>query len=96
MRMRTASAANTRELQQRHNFAQVRKIIQDQDMWERIPLAFRDFSPLHLEGLVKFAYFAGFISLGEARQLLLLDKTEIKPKLRQWYEEIREQGCWLC
>lgn len=90
------SAADPRTLQQLRNFAQVRRIIQDQDMWERIPQEFWDFSPLHLEGLVKFAYFAGFIALGQARQLLLLDKTEIKPKLRQWYEEIREQGCWLC
>ena len=37
-----------------------------------------EFSPQHLEDLVKFAYFGGFIQLGEARLLLLLPKSELE------------------
>ncbi len=86
----------TSEAQLRENFRKVKEIIAQQEMLERVPPEYLEFSPQHLEGLVKFAYFGGFIQLGEARQLLLLPKEAIKPKLRQWYEEIREQGCWLC
>ena len=84
------------EAKLRHHFEQIKQIIADQDMLERVPAEHLKFSPQHLEDLVKFAYFGGFIQLGEARQLLLLPKAEIKPLLRQWYEEIRENGCWLC
>jgi hypothetical protein len=84
------------EARLRENFALVKQIIAEQEMLARVPAAYLEFSPEHLEGLVKFAYFGGFIQLGQARQLLLLPKEAIKPKLRQWYEEIREQGCWLC
>jgi hypothetical protein len=84
------------EAKLRDHFAQVKQIIADQDMLERVPAEYLEFSPQHLEDLVKFAYFAGFIQLGEARQLLLLPKEELKPRLRLWYEEIREKGCWLC
>ena len=80
----------------RENFNFIKQIIAAQDMLERVPSEYLDFSPQHLEGLVKFAYFGGFIQLGQARQLLELPKEAIKPKLRQWYEEIRKQGCWLC
>jgi hypothetical protein len=82
--------------QLRANYAKVKEIIQAQDFLERVPAQVLEFSPAHLEDLVKFAYFAGFIQLGQARQLLLLKKDEIKPRLRQWYEDIREKGCWLC
>lgn len=78
------------------HFALVKQIIADQEMLGRVPPEYLEFSPRNLEGLVKFAYFGGFIQLGEARQLLRLPKEAIKPKLRQWYEEIRDQGCWLC
>jgi len=80
----------------RDHFEYIKKIIAAQEMLERVPAAHLEFSPQHLEDLVKFAYFAGFIQLGEARQLLLLPKSELKPRLRQWYEEIRKNGCWLC
>ncbi|MBM4287502.1 MAG: hypothetical protein FJ135_05030 [Deltaproteobacteria bacterium] len=80
----------------RTNFEAVKQIIADHEMLDRVPAEYLDFSPQHLEGLVKYAYFAGFIQLGEARQFLGLPKEALKPKLRQWYEEIREQGCWLC
>jgi hypothetical protein len=80
----------------REHFEYIKQIIAQQDMLERVPAEFLAFSPQHLEGLVKFAYFGGFIQLGEARQLLLIPKGAMKPKLRQWYEEVREQGCWLC
>ena len=84
------------EAKLRDHFERVKQIIADQDMLERVPAGHLEFSPQHLEDLVKFAYFGGFIQLGEARQLLLLPKAELKPRLRQWYEEIREKGCWLC
>lgn len=84
------------EAKLRKNFDFIKQVIADQDMLERVPAEYLDFSYQHLEGLVKFAYFGGFIQLGQARQLLLLPKEAIKPKLRQWYEEVREQGCWLC
>jgi hypothetical protein len=80
----------------RQHFELVKRLIAEQDMLERVPAEYLEFSPQHLEGLVKFAYFGGFIQLGEARQLLLLPKAAIKPLLRQWYEEVRAQGCWLC
>jgi hypothetical protein len=78
------------------HFEYIKQIIARQDMLERVPAEFLEFSPQHLEGLVKFAYFGGFIQLGEARQLLLIPVGDMKAKLRQWYEEVREQGCWLC
>jgi hypothetical protein len=56
----------------------------------------RDFSADNLENLVKFAYFGGFIDMAQARDLLLLKKEDIKVRRAQWYEEIREKGCWLC
>ena len=48
-------------VQLRGNFARVSRIIQAEDMWERVPEWAREFSPDNLEGLVKFAYFGGFI-----------------------------------
>ena len=45
------------------HFRQVRGIIQAEEMWERVPERARQFSPENLEGLVKFAYFGGFIAV---------------------------------
>ena len=78
------------------HFLQVREIIRAEDMWERVPERAREFSPENLEGLVKFAYFGGFIDTAGVRRLLLVDKTEIQGLRLKWYEEVREQGCWLC
>ncbi len=78
------------------HFELIKKIIIEQDMLTRVPAEYLVFSSENLEALVKFAYFGGFIQLGEARQLLLLPKEAMKPRLRQWYEEVREKGCWLC
>ncbi len=83
-----------RELQ--GHFAQVREVIQAEEMWERVPEWAREFSPENLEGLVKFAYFGGFIDLAAVRRLLMVDKAAVKPLLAKWYEEVRQQGCWLC
>ena len=87
---------NPAEAKLRRHFQLIKQIIADQDMLERVPAEFLEFSPQHLEDLIKFAYFGGFIGLGEARQLLLLPKDAMKPRLRRWYEEVREKGCWLC
>jgi hypothetical protein len=66
-------------------------------MWERVPEWAREFSPENLEGVAKFAYFAGFIDMAGVRRLLLVhDKKEINRLRTKWYEEVREQGCWLC
>jgi len=79
------------------NFARVREIIQAEEMWERVPEWAREFSPENLEGLVKFAYFGGFIDMAGVRRFLLVnDKKEISLLRAKWYEEVREQGCWLC
>jgi hypothetical protein len=78
------------------HFHQVKDIIQTEEMWERVPEWARQFSPKNLEGLVKFAYFGGFIDMAGVRRLLLVDKKEIRQLLVKWYEEVREQGCWLC
>jgi len=78
------------------HFHQVREIIQAEEMWDRVPERAREFSPENLEGLVKFAYFGGFIDMAGVRRLLLVDKSEMRPLLVKWYEEVREQGCWLC
>ena len=78
------------------HFHRVKAIIKNEDMWERVPERARHFSPENLEGLVKFAYFGGFIDMAQARQLLLVDRPGIRRILTKWYEEIREQGCWLC
>jgi hypothetical protein len=78
------------------HYHQVKAIIQGEDMWERVPEWARQFSLENLEGLVKFAYFGGFIDMARARRLLLIDRQEIRQLLTKWYEEIREQGCWLC
>ncbi len=51
------------------NFHRVREIIQSEEMWERVPEAARKFSTENLEGLVKFAYFGGFIDLAAVRPL---------------------------
>ena len=78
------------------HFRQVREIIQAEEMWERVPERAREFSPENLEGLVKFAYFGGFIDMAGVRRLLGVDKAAMRPLLVKWYEEVREQGCWLC
>ena len=61
-----------------------------------MPEEARPFSPANLENLVKFAYFGGFLDLAAARRLLLVDKPTARHLLVKWYEEVREQGCWLC
>ena len=80
----------------RLHFARVREIIQTEEMWDRVPERAREFSPANLEGLVKFAYFGGFITMAGVRKFLLVDKQEINRLRARWYEEVREQGCWLC
>ncbi len=78
------------------HFRQVRSIIEAEEMWERVPERARQFSPENLEGLVKFAYFGGFIDMAGVRRLLMVDKPKMRQLLVKWYEEVREQGCWLC
>jgi hypothetical protein len=78
------------------NFQLVKDIIQAEEMWERVPEWARQFSPASLEGLVKFAYFGGFIDMAQVRQLLLVDRSALRQLLARWYQEVREQGCWLC
>ena len=78
------------------HFHRVREIIQAEEMWERVPERAREFSPENLEGLVKFAYFGGFVDMAGVRWLLLVDKPTARQLLVKWYEEVREQGCWLC
>ena len=56
------------------HFRQVRDIIEAEEMWERVPERAREFSPENLEGLVKFAYFGGFIDMAGVRRLLVVDK----------------------
>jgi hypothetical protein len=78
------------------HFRQVRDIIAAEEFWERVPERNREFSRENLEGLVKFAYFGGFIDMAGVRRLLMVDKTTARHLLVKWYAEIREQGCWLC
>ena len=78
------------------HFRQVRAIIEAEEMWERVPERARQFSPENLEGLVKFAYFGGFIDMAGVRRLLMVEKPNMRQLLVKWYEEVREQGCWLC
>jgi hypothetical protein len=78
------------------HFQQVKEIIQAEDMWERVPERAQHFSPDNLEGLIKFAYFGGFIDMARARRFLLINRQEIRQLLTKWYDEVREQGCWLC
>ena len=86
---------NRSEQFHRH-FRQVKEIIQTEEMWERVPEYARDFSPENLEGLVKFAYFGGFIDLAAVRRFLLVERSKMRLLLQKWYDEVREQGCWLC
>jgi hypothetical protein len=78
------------------HFNRVRDIIEAEEMWDRVPERAREFSPENLEGLVKFAYFGGFIDMAGVRRLLMVDKPAARQLLVKWYEEVREQGCWLC
>jgi hypothetical protein len=78
------------------HFRQVQEIIRAEEMWERVPERAREFSPENLEGLVKFAYFGGFIDMAGVRRLLMVEKAALRQLLVKWYEEVREQGCWLC
>jgi hypothetical protein len=78
------------------HFAEVQGIILAEDFWERVPGEARECSPANLNKLVKFAYFGGFIDLAAARRLLSAERREMRQILSRWYEEIREQGCWLC
>jgi hypothetical protein len=78
------------------HFHQVREIIRAEEMWERVPERARECSPENLEGLVKFAYFGGFIDMAGVRRLLGVEKVPLRQLLVKWYEEVREQGCWLC
>jgi len=34
--------------------------------------------------------------MGDVRRFLLVDKKDLRPLLTKWYEEVREQSCWLC
>ena len=77
-------------------FAEVQGIIQAEEMWERVPRKARECSPENLENLVKYAYFGGFIDMAGVRRLLSIDRSGLRRLLVKWYEEIREQGCWLC
>ena len=52
-------------------------------MWERVPERAREFSPENLEGLVKFAYFGGFIDMAGVRRLLVVDKPTDAPTAGQ-------------
>ena len=52
-------------------------------MWERVPERAREFSPENLEGLVKFAYFGGFIDMAGVRRLLVVDKADDAPTAGQ-------------
>jgi hypothetical protein len=88
-------APEPQEILQIH-FARVKEIIQAEEMWDRVPERAREFSPENLEGLVKFAYFGGFITMAGVRKFLLVEKKEINRLRARWYEEVREQGCWLC
>jgi hypothetical protein len=85
-----------RAVQLEGHFCQVRSIIEAEEMWERVPEWAREFSPENLEGLVKFAYFGGFIDMAGVRRLLVVDQPTARQLLVKWYEEVREQGCWLC
>jgi hypothetical protein len=85
-----------RAAQLESHFRQVRDIIEAEEFWERVPERAREFSPENLEGLVKFAYFGGFIDMAGVRRLLMVDKPNMRQLLVKWYEEVREQGCWLC
>ena len=78
------------------HFRQVRDIIEAEEFWELVPERARQFSPENLEGLVKFAYFGGFIDMAGVRRLLVMEKPNMRQLLVKWYEEVREQGCWLC
>ena len=78
------------------HFQQVVEIIRAEEMWERVPEPAREFSPENLEGLVKFAYFGGSIDMAGVRRLLGVEKPKMRQFLVKWYEEVREQGCWLC
>ena len=78
------------------HFHRVKAIIQAEEMWERVPERAQQFSTENLEGLVKFAYFGGFIDMAGVRRLLMEDKPKMRQLLVKWYEEVREQGCWLC
>jgi hypothetical protein len=82
--------------QQEAHFHLVRDIIQQEDMWERVPEPSMEFSAENLENLVKYAYFAGFIDMSQVIRLLFLKKGEKSQLLHRWYEDIREKGCWLC
>ncbi len=86
---------STPEQQQAH-YDLVKKIIQEEGMWERVPDYAKDFSPENLENLVKYAYFGGFIDMSQVIRMLFLKKGERAHILHKWYEEIREMGCWLC
>jgi hypothetical protein len=85
-----------RAIQLEGHFSQVRSIIEAEEMWERVPEWAREFSLENLEGLVKFAYFGGFIDMAGVRRLLMVDQPRARQLLVKWYEEVREQGCWLC
>jgi hypothetical protein len=78
------------------HFYQVREIIRAEEMWERVPERARVCSPENLAGLVKFAYFGGFIDMAGVRRLLGVEKAAMRQLLVEWYEEVRKQGCWLC
>jgi hypothetical protein len=83
--------------QLKDHFLQVKEIIQAQEMWERVPDWAREFTPENLEGLVKFAYFGGFIDMAAVRRFLqVTELTGVRRLIQKWYEEVREQGCWLC
>ena len=65
-----SGSSSGRLAQLQANYSRVREIIRSEEMWERVPDWARDFSPENLEGLVKFAYFGGFITMAAVRLFL--------------------------
>jgi hypothetical protein len=73
-----------RDIGLQDHFQQVQEIIQAEEMWERVPERARKCSAENLEGLVKFAYFGGFIDMAAARRLLGADKADMRQLLVKW------------
>ena len=46
---------------------------------------------------VNFAAARGQVrAVAGVRRLLLVEKPKMRQLMVKWYEEVREQGCWLC
>ena len=46
--------------------------------------------------LCKFGFFTGILSKAQIADFLQVERKELKPLVKSWYDDHREKGCGTC